>query len=471
MPEKFGQIDAEKIKALVDTALGKAKADIVVANADLVNVYSGELLRGWSVAVKGDRIAYTGENAEHTIGPDTKVIDAAGKTLIPGLIDAHTHLLAHYTVEEFLKYAMRGGTTAIISETIEITGVLGYHGIQQFIKSASNQPIKIFATVAPLLTTSPAARLKAVNPQQMRRLLKQKEVIGLGETSWQYVLPGDEEIFQLYSQTINQGKVVEGHSAGARGNNLAACVASGVSSCHESTTVEEVLARLRLGLHTILRQNYARKDLEAVAGIKDEPIDFRRLALCIDALEPQSLMEHGYMEFLVQKAIDLGFDPIVAVQMATLNAAEHFRLDTHIGGIAPFKYADMVLIPDLRTIQAELVISNGQIIAEKGRILVQPRKHIYSRASRRSVRLPGKMVPEDFRVQVEGDNTPLKIRLINLVGGALSREEQITVTPKEGLLEADIENDILKVAVIERASGRGKMFTGFIRGFGLRRVL
>jgi adenine deaminase len=219
----------------------------------------------------------------------------------------------------------------------------------------------------------------------------------------------------------------------------------------------------------MIREGASRRDLEAVASIKDEPIDFRRLILVTDSIEPGHLMEQGYMEFLVQKAIDLGFDPIVAIQMATLNAAEHFSLDNLIGGIAPGKCADMVLIPDLRTIKAEMVISNGQIIARDGQVMVPPRKHAYSRSTMRSVRLPGKIKPADFHIPVNGEDKPVTVRVINQVAVTLTNEEQITMIPERGFLEADIERDILKVAVIERGSGRGKMFTGFIKGFGLKK--
>jgi adenine deaminase len=175
------------------------------------------------------------------------------------------------------------------------------------------------------------------------------------------------------------------------------------------------------------------------------------------------------MEFLVQKAIDLGFDPIVAIQMATINAAEHFSLDNIIGGIAPGKYADMVLIPDLRTIKAEMVISNGQVIAQKGELLVPPRKHVYSKSVLRSVQLPRKLKSDDFRIHVEGRDIPVTIRAIHQVTDLVTREEKIAITPRGGLLEADVERDILKVAVIERTSDPGKMFVGFIKGFKIKR--
>jgi len=467
--EKVNQINSTKIKKLINTALGEIKADIVIANADLLNVYSGELLKGYSVAIKGEKIAYVGENAEHTIGPDTRVIDTTGKTLIPGLIDGHTHLDTYYTAYEFLKYAIKGGTTTIITETTAMAYALGYRGIKQFLKAISDQPIKIFATISPTLSLSPATQLDVLHPRAMRRLLKQESVLGLGEASWFPVLKGDKRILELYAETVSLGGLLEGHSAGASNNKLSAYIASGISSCHEPVTAEEALQRLRLGIHTMIREGETRRDLEAIAEIKDEKIDFRRLVLVTDGVGPKHLIEHGDMEFVVQKAIDLGFDPIIAIQMATINAAEHFSLDNLIGGIAPGKYADMVLIPDLRTIQAEMVISNGQVIAQNGETLVPPRRHVYAKWSKRSVHLPRKLKPDDFHIHVEGRDTPVTVRVIHQFTEGLTKEEQIAITPKEGLLEADTGEDILKVAVVERTNDPGKMFVGFVKGFNMKK--
>ncbi|MFC1923759.1 adenine deaminase C-terminal domain-containing protein [Chloroflexota bacterium] len=469
MQEKLDQTNSEKIRTLINTALGKAKADLVISNANLVNVYSGELLSGQSVAIKGDRIAFIGEQSEHTIGPDTDVIDASGKVLIPGFIDAHTHPFQLCPVDGFLKYAIRGGTTAIISETTHLALTLGYRGLQQFLKATNNQPIKIFTTVAPTVSLSPTSQLNILRPEQLRRLFKQKSIVGLGENNWPSILKNDGGIISLHAETLNAGKQLEGHSAGASGINLVAYVASGISSCHESTTIEDVLERLKLGLHVMIREGDVRRDLEAIASIKDEPIDFRRLVLCTDGVKPTHLIQHGYMEFVIQKAIDLGFNPIVAIQMATINAAEHFSLDNLIGGIAPGKCADMVIIPNLRNIEAEMVISNGQIIAQRGQLLVQPRKHAYHKSILRSIHIPGKMEPADFQISVQETDKSVTVRVINQITEAVTKEEQIAITPKNGLLETDIERDILKVSFIDRTNSPGKMFTGFVKGFGMRR--
>ena len=458
----------KQMKELIDVALGNAKADLVVVGGDLVNVYTGELLPDYSVATKGERIAFVGKNAEHTIGTNTTVIEAKGKTLIPGFIDAHTHLMVYCTMDEFLNYVMIGGTTTIITEILELSFPLGYRGLWQFLETIKEQPIKIFVTAPSMVSLSPAAQANAFSPQTIRKLLKQGGVAGLGETYWPPILQGDDRLLELFAETVALGRKVEGHSAGARGNKLVAYVASGVSSCHESINVDEVLERLRLGLWVMVREGDVRQDLEAIAKIKDEKIDFRRLCLVTDGLSPKQLKECGCMEFIVQKAIDLGFDPIIAIQMATINPAEHFSLDSILGGIAPGRYADIVVIPNLRTIRAELVISNGKVIAKNGQLLVPPKKYPFPASARRSIRIHRRFEPADFNIPVKGE-APVTVRIIELVTDLVTREAQVTITPSQGWLEGDVSRDILKVAVVATAGQPGKMFVSFIKGFRLKK--
>lgn len=461
--------DAAEIRSLVNVALGNEKADLAVVNGDLVNVYTRELLRGWSVAIKGERISYVGNDASHTIGPQTRVIDASGKTLIPGLIDGHTHLISFYSLGEFLQYAMRGGTTTIVTETTEIAFPLGYQGVTEFLESAKDQPIKIFATAPPMNTISPATEARAMNSETLRKLLEREEILGLGETYWASVIRGNDRIIGLIAETMAAGKKIEGHSAGARGNKLVSYVATGVSSCHEATTVEEVIDRLRLGIHVMIREGDIRRELPVISAIKDESIDFRRLILTTDGIGPRRVMTDGYMEFVLQRAIDFGFDPIVAIQMATLNVAEHFSIDDSVGGIAPGKCADIVIIPDPKTIEAEYVISNGRIIAQNGEVLIPPRKAMPSKRSFSSVEIPRRLKPADFTICVEAGSNPVKVRVMDLITDLVAREAQLDVAASDGEIKIDTDKDLLKMAVITINHQGEKIFTGLVRGFGICR--
>jgi adenine deaminase len=452
---------------LIRVALGEAEADLAIVNGDIVNVYTGEIMKRASVLIKGDKIAYVGNEAGKSIGPSTKVIDAAGKTLIPGLIDGHTHIDGPYSISEILRYIIKGGTTTIITEASDITSPLGYEGIIQFLASVKNQPIKVFVSAPPLGTISPVTEEHATTVGELRQLLRRKEIIGLGETYWGEVINGNRRILDLIAETIKMGKRAEGHSAGATGNKLQAYIASGVSSCHEPITAEEVKERLRLGLFVLIREGEIRRDLEAISSIREENINFNRLALSTDGLGPGQLVSDGYMEFVVQKAIDLGFNPILAIQMATINPAQHSAIDDVIGGIAPGKYADIVIIPELDTIRAEYVISNGRVVARNGELLIPPRKHRYPKSSRNSIHLSRNLDAGDFAIHTEGNRR--KVRMIDQATELVTREAIVDMPVSDGQLKPNASKDILKVAAIERAYGTGKTFVGLIRGIGFKR--
>lgn len=451
---------------LIDVALGRTPGDLAIVNARLLNVYTGEILDRQSVCTSGERIACTGPDVGYAIGDGTTVIDADGATLIPGLIDGHAHLASSFTAGEFLKYAARGGTTTVVTETMEPYVVAGIAGVLDFLASLKDQPIKFFATAPAMVSTSRAAM--GIDPEDLKTLLGQAEIVGLGESYWQAVLQHPEVFLPVFTKTLAHGKMLEGHSAGARGNKLQAYAACGISSCHEPIKAEEVLDRLRLGIYVMVREGSIRRDLAEIASIKDMDVDTRRLILTTDGISPSDLMQMGYMEYLVQKAIDSGFDPVTAVQMATLNVAEHFGLDDRIGGIAPAKYADLVLIPEPQTIRAMLVISNGRIIARDGTLEVVPRRHRFAAESLRSIRLPRRFDPSDFCLPVHGAGGTATVRVIEMVTDLVTREVQQDLPVTGGEIKTDSANDLVKIAAIDRTMVPGKCFTGLIRGFGMR---
>jgi adenine deaminase len=458
--------DTRDSRALMNVALGKEKADLAIVNAKVVNVYTAEILDDCAVSIKGKWIAYVGNNAKDTIGPDTEIIDAAGRTVIPGLIDGHTHIAWMYTVDEFLKYVIGGGTTTVVTETLEPFPVVGYAGVVDFLESLKDQPIKILATAPAMISTSHAA--KGISHDTLQKLLDRNDVIGLGESYWQAVIQDPEQLLPLFEQTLHTGKTIEGHTAGASEKKLTAYVANGVSSCHEPINAEQVLARLRMGLHIMIREGSIRRDLEDIAIIKEHGIDMRRLILATDGASPSDLLEKGYMEYVVQKAIDCGFDPVAAIQMATLNVAEHFKLDGFIGGIAPGRYADLVIIPDINTIAAQTVISNGQVVAQNGNLLLPTRRHQFSEQSLNSVQISGEFIPSDFIIKAAVAADQIKVRVIEMITDLVTAETEVTWPVTDGELKADVAQDIIKIAAIDRTHNPGKIFVGLIKGFGLK---
>lgn len=471
MPElgRSFEITQQQIHDLTNVALGEATADLAIVNGDVVNVYTGEVLSGNTILIKGERIAFVGKNAEKSIGSATEVIDATGKTLIPGLIDGHSHVDYPYSVSELAKYAMQGATTTIISEVDMIVFPLGYQGLIQFLESAGEQPIKIFVTVAPMLSMSTATKENAITLSQLRRLLRRKDVIRLGETYWLPVITGDRQALDCMVEAMNIGMKVDGHGSAAKGNKLQAYVASGVSSDHESTTADEVRERLRLGLFVVIREGEIRRELEEISKIRDENIDLTRVGFGTDSLGPWQLVNDGYMDFVVQRAIDLGFDPITAIKIGTINTAQHFGIDNIVGGIAPGRYADIVIIPNLRRIQAEYVISNGQVVVKNRQLQVEPKRYTYPKSTLRSVRLTRDFTADNFAIPVASTQPQVKVRVIDQVTNLLTRETILDVPVIDGRLHIHVDADLLKVAAIERTHVPGKTGIGLIRGWKIKR--
>jgi len=456
----------DRARELTSVTMGKEKADLAIVNAAIVNVYTGELLDGYSVTGKGEWIAYVGDDPGDTIGPDTEILDAKGKTIIPGLIDGHAHLAWLSPISEFLQYAMLSGTTTIITETMEPFAVLGYEGVVDFLASVREQPIKIFATAPSMASISKRAR--GISEEVLRRLLLRDDIVGLGESYWQAVLQEPEEFLPIFMETVRCGKRLEGHSAGARGRKLMAYIAQGISSCHEPVDAEEVLERLRLGMHVMVREGSIRRDLAPISRIKDAGVDLRRVILVSDGIAPEDLLEKGYMESIVQKAIDCGFDPVHAIQMATINVAGYFFLDGIVGGIAPGKYADMLIIPDPKDITVECVISKGKIIAREGRLMVSPRKHVFSPKSLHSIQLLRELGPSDFSILARNNASHVTVRVIEQATDLVTKELVTSVPVTDGEIRSDAGRDLLKLAAIDRRYSPGKTFVGLIKGFRLR---
>ncbi|MFP4650057.1 MAG: adenine deaminase C-terminal domain-containing protein [Desulfobacterales bacterium] len=466
MKHRNTEADAGRMQRIMDTALGREPADLVVINARIFNVFTKELLPEHGLCVKEGKIAYAGPAARETAGGNTRIIDADGMTVIPGFIDGHTHVAAGYVPAEFLKHAIAGGTTTIVTEIFEAYFAAGLQGVLEYLEAIRRQPIKIFAAAPAMVSISDLSA--GIDLKDLETILEQPEIVCMGESYWQGVLQQPERYLPAFEAVRRSGLPLEGHTAGAGEQKLAAYLAPGISSCHEPITAGEALSRLRQGLCVMIREGSVRKDLEAVSEIRKHGADLRRAALVSDGITPEALAEGGYMEAIVQKAINLGFDPRDAVCMATLNVAEHFGLDGQIGSVAAGRDADFLIIPDLGNIRAECVVSRGSVIAENGKLLASPRPHEFSAASRNTISLPRAMKPGDFEVKAPDGLPAANIRAIEMVTDLVTREKIIEMPVSNGMVMADPQNDIVKVAAINRRQAPGKCFTGFISGFGLK---
>lgn len=469
MPLSFlNRMLAERdIPSLMQTALGQIAADLAIVNARLVNVYSGEILSDTDVAVKNGWIAATGRLAPGTIGPETRIIDAAGQTLIPGFIEGHTHLASLMTPDYFVPHAVRHGTTTIITETMETYPVAGLEGVLDFLASIRHQPITMLATAPALASISPAGSRMSLD--DLCTVLDHEAVIGLGESYWQAVMKEPSLYLDRFRETLLRDQVLEGHSAGASGAKLMAYAATGVSSCHEAISAKDALERLRLGMAVMIREGSIRRELEAMRDLAEQKVSCRRLLLVTDGVNPLHLLQDGYLDAVVQKAIDLGFSPVDAIRMATLNVAEHFQIDAVVGGIGPGKQADLVLIPAPDCIRPKCVIARGKLLWEEGLALLEVQRHTFSESTRSTICLGDAPIDaKRFRIQASATVSKVDVRIMELITELVTKEAVWTMPVVEGQVRSDPAQDIVKVAAIDRRYSPGKTAVGFIRGFGLR---
>ena len=457
------------LRKLADTALGRLPADLVVKDGVLMDVYTGRMLPGRSVAMVDEWIAYVGPDAAYTVGPDTEVIDAGGRIICPGFIDAHTHLINLFNINDFLSYAIPSGVTTLVTETESYGFAKGAEGVKAFLDQIDPCPVKIYALVPPMISMSPAMKSLMISREQLAALLEDPRVIGLGEPFWQgAILTRDNRVLELIAETQRLGKSVQGHAAGAFDRKLAAYVATGVESCHEAISTDDVLNRLEMGLYAMIREGDIRRDLDIILPLKDK-IDFRRIILVTDGTNPGLLMQRGYLHDVVQKAVGLGLDPMDAVRMVTLNPAEHLGLDTLTGGIAPGRHGDLLLLEDSKTMKPEMVISKGRVVAEKGRMRISVPDADAPPFLMNTVKA-APISPLDLKISKSLTDGEGQVRTLDIQpGGLVSREGRAVPPVLAEQLMADHGNDLLKILFVERITGQGESFVGFVRGWGQKR--
>ena len=450
---------------LMDVALGRRRADLVLSRAKVVNVFTAELMQDQILAICDGWIAYCGPAVNSITANAKEKINLEGKTIIPGLIDGHTHMAWIFDVPTLVTHAMAGGTTTIVTETLEPYPVCGLDGVIDFLEALADQPIKLFATAPAMVSTSPTTG--GIDKRDLELLLARPDILAIGESYWQGVLQNPALFCPLLDSAVRRGKLVEGHSAGASGARLQAYTACGVTSCHEPITAEQAAARMRLGIHVMAREGSIRRDIAELVKVKDMEIDLRRFTIATDGISPRDLLYKGYLDYSLGQAIKAGLDPVRAIQAATLNVAEHFKLDHLIGGIAPGRCADLVVVPDVKQIKPLMVFSNGNLVAENGKALAGARAHQYQPASLDSINLGRKFTSANFRIPAPGPGS--MTRAIEMVTDLVTREKIVDASTKNGEVIADPERQLIKVAAIDRSHHTGRCFTGLLSGFGLVR--
>ncbi len=427
----------------------------MVKNAQVINVISGEIHKE-NVAIYDGRFIGFGDYEAKT------VVDAEGLFMAPGFIDGHIHFESTMlTLPEFARAVVQRGATAVVIDPHEIANVLGLDGIHYVLDSINQLPLDIFVMLPSCVPATPLETSgSSITHKELSRMIQEEHVAGIGEVmNFPAVINGDEEVHNRIEAA--KWKKVDGHAPGVTGKQLNAYVFSRIESDHESTSAEEAQEKLRKGMHILVREGTAERNLEDVIKIITSKNSWH-FSFATDDKHPDDLLNEGHLDHSVRKAISLGMDPIIAYQMGSINTANHYNLK-NIGSIKPRYWADFILLSDYKKVKIERVYKKGVPVFENGALINFPKP---TSTTVRSAMNPDELLQEQLQVPVEGQ----KIKVIDILPNQIVTDEYIT-TPlvKEGFVESDIENDILKIVVIERHKATGQIGRGFVRGFGLQR--
>lgn len=441
----------------IGASLGEIEADILFTNARIINVFSGEIIPG-DIAVTGGFISGFGSY------PARKVIDLKGSFMAPGFIDAHVHIESSMAcITEFSRAVLPHGTTSVVADPHEIANVLGKDGIDYMLKSSENQPIDIYFTLpscvpATEMETS-GARLSA---DDLKPFMKNERVVALAEMmNYPGVIFRDPEVLAKIENSTTHKKPIDGHAPGLSGKELYAYIAAGISSDHECTTIAEAKEKLSSGMHIMIREGTAARNLHGLLPLVNEK-NFNRIMWCTDDRHPHDLLEKGHIDSMVRDAVKYGLDPVIAIRMATINPALYFRLN-HKGAIAPGRQADLVIFSDLSDPVVEKVYSKGILAAENGIINDEIKKP-------EPIPVASSMNVGFGDIDLNIPAAPGRLRVIEIVPEQIITRKYLTGAKViNGMAVPDISNDILKIVVIDRHKGSGNIGKGFVKGFNLKK--
>ena len=458
---------------LTDVAMGRAHADLVVRNGRWVNVHSGEIIPATDIAVAAARIAYVGPDAAHCIGPGTKVVDAAGRYLVPGLCDAHMHVESGLvTVTEFARAVIPHGTTSMFIDPHEIANVLGLPGVKLMHDEAVSLPINVFVEVPSCVPSAPGLETPGatLGPAEVAEAMGWPGIIGLGEMmNFPGVIAGDGKMLAEMAATARAGKTIGGHYASPDlGRAFHAYAAGGPADDHEGTRAEDAIARVRQGMRAMLRLGSAWYDVAAqVKAITENGLDSRNFILCTDDSHSGTLVREGHIDRVVRHAIAQGLKPITAIQMATLNTAQHFGLERELGSITPGRRADIVLTSDLVSLPIDMVIARGVVLAEHGKLTADIAPYTYPPSAHKTVHLGKRLGPADFDIAAPPGANSVTARVIGVIENqAPTRALERTLPVQDGRVQMDRSDDVCQIALVERHRGTGGVVNALVTGFG-----
>ena len=458
---------ASMISLLNSVAMGESKADIILKNCKLVNVYSREIIPQTHVAIVKDRIAYVGRDASHTIGRKTAVIDLEEKYVTPGFADSHIHIDQYILPSELAKKSLLCGTTTLFSDPIDIVSVCGYRGFREFVNMTENLPIRVFHVIpGGLPVDRKFSHSRTMSKEEEKRAFDLDNVVGMGEVfSWIKVTTRDPRTIQSIAKMLQNNGIINGHTAGASDKKLNAYIASGIFSCHEPIDYDQVIERLRLGMWIMMREGSIRRDLDKIIpNVISRKTNIDRLMFCTDGVTPKDLTQFGLIDHCIRKSVMLGMDVIDAISIASKNCFEYYDMSKEYGGIAPGKLADILVFDDLEKIKPNKVFVGGKLVVTHGELVFKPTKVKIAKWLTRTVKTGRKFTEQDFVVRSK--QRSVQALVIRLETEIITKKDQEELQVRDGNVLASHERDVWKVAAVDRTYGSGKYSIGFLKNFG-----
>ncbi|WP_421851497.1 adenine deaminase [Oricola sp.] len=463
----------ECARDLVNVAMGRRPADMVVRNGKWVNVHSGEVIPATDLAIIDGRFAYCGPDASHCIGDGTRVVDARGRYLVPGLCDGHMHVESGMlTVTEFVRAVAPHGTTSMFVDPHEIANVLGLDGVRMMHDEAMGMPTNVFVQMPSCVPSAPGLEHAgaSLGPQEIAEAMAWPNIIGLGEVmNFPGVAANDQTMAGAIEATVKAGKTVGGHYASPDlGLPFHGYVAGGPADDHEGTRAEDAIARVRQGMKAMLRLGSAWYDVaEQIKAVTEQGIDPRNFILCTDDSHSGTLVRDGHMDRVVRHAIGQGLSPICAIQMATVNTAQHFGLERELGSIAPGRRADFLIVSDLAALAIDEVYARGVQLARDGKLTADIPVWDYPDTAKNTVRLSREIAASDFAIAAPAGTAEVDVRVIGVIENqAPTRALEARLPVSGGIVGMDRVNDVCQIALVERHRGTGAVSNAFVSGFG-----
>jgi len=446
--------------------MGDDHAELILTNCSLVNVYTREIQEKIQIAISNNRIAFVGPDASHTKGSKTKILDVKNKFVSPSFVDPHIHIDHFITPLEFVKKSLLCGVTSLFPDSIDIVSVCGYKGFKEFVNLSKNLPMRFFHTVpGGLPVDRKFSHGRTLSLKQEKAAINTPSVIGLGEVfSWTKVTERDSRTIRSLKQMHEQNCIINGHTAGASGKKLNAYVSSGILSCHEPINFEQVIERLRLGMWIMIREGSIRRDLkEIIPLVLSHGTYTNRLMFCSDGVDPIDISSFGHIDHCVRSGIKLGLDPIDAISMASKNCFDYYNLGQQFGGIAPGKFADILILDDIKKIKINSVLLGGETVVSNGRITQKIKKPKVPKWITSTVKL-SKFLENDF--YIKSSKAHENVNVINMKTEIVTEKIQEDLKTNNGNLSPSLEKDIWKVAAFDRTYGTKKHTVGFLKNFG-----